>query len=78
MAVKEEDIDEAECSKKPRNSNGFTREEDQHLRKGIVKYGKSNWSRILKDPEFSFAKKRSRDSLRMRAKTLGLFKKKEK
>ena len=45
----------------------FSAEEDAFLRRGIEKYGKKNWSSILKDKSFSFHDTRSRDSLRMRA-----------
>ena len=50
----------------PVNIN-FTSEEDCFLKKGIEKYGKGAWSRILRDPQLHFNANRSRDSLRMRA-----------
>ena len=44
----------------------FSSEEDKCLFDGIKKYGKGQWSKILKDPAFSFHECRKRDSLRMR------------
>lgn len=45
----------------------FSNEEDGYLLKGIQKYGKKNWSSILKDGDYKFHKSRTRDSLRVRA-----------
>ena len=45
----------------------FTSEEDCFLKKGIDKYGKGAWSRILRDPQLHFNANRSRNTLRMRA-----------
>ena len=45
----------------------FSLEEDEHLKQGLKKYGKRNWSCILKDSNFNFHKSRTRDSLRIRA-----------
>ena len=56
----------------------FTSEEDIALKKGISKYGLSHWSKILKDDSFQFHPTRTRDSLRMRADTLGIGKNKRK
>jgi hypothetical protein len=56
----------------------FTAAEDNYLRQGIEKYGSSNWSKILHDPEYSFQEERSRDSLRVRAATKNMNKKKKK
>ena len=50
----------------------FTGDEDEFLRKGTKKYGLSQWSKILKDPEYTFHMSRTRDSLRVRAETLGI------
>ena len=52
----------------------FTDEEDQYLKAGITKHStsKRKWSDILNDQEYEFQKGRSRDSLRVRATTLGL------
>ena len=50
-----------------KQSNKFTREEDEFLRMGIEKYGKKSWSQILNDKSFTFNESRTRDSLRMRA-----------
>ena len=58
----------------------FTTEEDSYLKTGIVKHANSKrkWADILKDEQFTFQKGRSRDSLRVRATTLGLEKSKRK
>jgi len=56
----------------------FTPEEDSSLRGGITKYGVGHWAKILKDDAFKFHSSRHRDSLRMRAETLGITKKKKK
>ena len=45
----------------------FSLEEDEHLKQGLKKYGKRNWSSILKDNDYNFHKTRTRDSLRVRA-----------
>lgn len=52
----------------------FTSTEDKYLKLGVQKYGYSNWSKILRDKEYKFSISRTRDSLRMRSKTLGLLK----
>ena len=52
----------------------FTSEEDDYLKMGIQKYGRKNWSSILRDTEFKFQECRNRDSLRMRAESVA-FKK---
>ena len=58
----------------------FTTEEDKFLREGVVKYAKSmkKWSDILKDANYKFQDGRTRDSLRVRATSLGLDKSKKK
>ena len=58
----------------------FTPEEDAFLRKGYVKYSKSPkvWAKILADSDYKFHISRGRDSLRVRASTLGISKKKKK
>ena len=58
----------------------FTTAEDKFLRDGFIKYEKSTkkWADILKDKNFQFQPGRSRDSLRVRATTLGLHKPKSK
>ena len=55
----------------------FTKQEDDYLRDGYKKHNKSRtkWSDIIKDKSFEFQEGRTRDSLRMRANTLGLEKK---
>ena len=49
----------------------FTPDEDKYLEH---KYGSSNWNQILKDKEYMFSPSRTRESLRLRAKTLRLLK----
>ena len=56
----------------------FSLEEDNSLKEGIRKYGLGKWINILRDKCFSFHQSRTRDSLRVRADTLGLTKKKRK
>ena len=58
----------------------FTKEEDKYLRTGFSKYAKSTkkWSNILNDKELHFQEGRTRDSLRVRATSLGLDKSKKK
>ena len=58
----------------------FTKEEDKYLRTGFDRYAKSTkkWSEILNDKEFQFQEGRTRDSLRVRATSLGLDKGKKK
>ena len=58
----------------------FTTEEDKFLREGVVKYEKSakKWADILKDSDYEFKEGRTRDSLRVRATSLGLDKSKKK
>ena len=74
IEVKKEDL-ENEIARGTRMKR-FTFEEDIILKKGIKKHGLGKWSRILNDPEFSFHQGRTRDTLRMRADTLGLSNKK--
>jgi hypothetical protein len=54
----------------------FSAEEDSVLREGIKKYGLGKWSEMLKDSTLKFHPRRTRDSIRVRADTLGLTKKK--
>ena len=58
----------------------FTKEEDKYLRDGFLKYTKSTkkWSDILNDKALHFQEGRTRDSLRVRATSLGLDKAKHK
>ena len=58
----------------------FTTEEDSFLKVGFTKYSESKrkWADILKDEKFKFQEGRTRDSLRVRATTLGLEKSKTK
>ena len=66
-----------EVNKRPVRNVKFSPDEDKALLKGIKKYGRGNWSAILKDKDFNFHKSRSRDSLRVRADSVA-FKKLEK
>ena len=66
--VKKEDLENSINPKTKR----FTEEEDKFIKRGIEKYGFGNWKRILVDPEYTFHESRTRDTLRMRAKTLRL------
>ena len=61
-------------TKRPSKNVKFTIEEDRFLKQGITKYGLKSWSLILKDKEYNFHKCRTRDSLRVRADSIG-FKK---
>ena len=45
----------------------FLLEEDKHLKQGLKKCGKRNWSSISKDSDCNFHKTRTCDSLRIRA-----------
>ena len=74
LAVKKEELETEGENKKL----SFTKEEDKFLRLGYVKYSKcpSKWAKILKDSDYSFQEGRTRDSLRVRATTLKLSKKK--
>ena len=56
----------------------FTADEDMYLRRGTTKYGIGQWAKILKDQDFQFHIGRTRDSLRMRAETLRITKRKRK
>ena len=75
IEVKREDL-EKEMSHQTRFIR-FTPEEDSFLRDGVKKYGLGRWSQILKDVQFHFHKSRTRDSLRMRAETIRLSKKRK-
>ena len=50
----------------------FTCDEAAALKEGVTKYGYGMWRQILKDDTLNFHPLRTRDSLRMRAKTLKL------
>ena len=58
----------------------FTKAEDDHLRSGYAKHMKSKqkWSDILNDDSYEFQPGRNRESLRMRALTLELEKRRPK
>ena len=73
--VKKEDV-EIELARGTRLMR-FTIEEDSFLRQGVQKYGKGKWSHILKDKDLKFHPSRTRDSLRMRADTIGVSGKKK-
>ena len=66
VKIKKENVS-LEVKKRPLRNRKFTREEDEHLQAGIIKYGRKNWAGILKDNQFKFHESRNRDSLRMRA-----------
>ena len=68
----ENELVSVQCQKR------FCPEEDKALREGVKKYGSGKWSVMLKDKSLLFAPSRTRDSIRMRAATLGLSKKKMK
>ena len=50
-----------------RDKNYFTVYEDHELIKGLKKYGKNNWTSILRDSDLHFAKGRTADALKTRA-----------
>ena len=52
----------------------FSLEEDAVLKEGIKKHGLGKWSVMLKDKTLNFHPARTRDSIRVRADTLGLTK----
>ena len=56
----------------------FSLEEDAVLKEGIKKHGLGKWSVMLKDQSLKFHPARTRDSIRVRADTLGLTKGKKK
>ena len=56
----------------------FTWEEDKALKDGITKHGLGRWKEILRDDDLKFHPSRTRDSIRMRADTIGLSKKSKK
>jgi hypothetical protein len=56
----------------------FSPEEDSVLKEGIKKHGLGKWSVMLKDKTLNFHPARTRDSIRVRADTLGLSKQKNK
>ena len=56
----------------------FSVEEDAVLKEGIKKHGLGKWSVMLKDQSLKFHPGRTRDSIRVRADTLGLTKWKKK
>ena len=68
----ENELASVQCQKR------FCPREDNALREGVKKYGLGKWSVMLQDKSLLFAPSRTRDSLRMRAGTLGLSKKKTK
>ena len=64
--IKTEPVDET-----TRSRIMFTTAENEKLREGIVKFGRGQWSQILEFGTGTFDKVRTRDSLRMRANTMG-------
>ena len=55
----------------------FTPDEDLFLKEGVSKYGVGRWSCILADKGFTFHPARTRDTLRMRADTIGITNKRK-
>jgi len=51
----------------------FTVEEDTFIARGLKKYGKGKWTRILKDPDYRFHPSRRNATLMMRAKVKKLI-----
>ena len=76
VEIKKEEAEQQLTSS--RKSKRFTADEDRYLKLGIEKYGIGAWSFIVHDKSLKFNPNRSRDSLRMRAETLGLNTKKKK
>jgi hypothetical protein len=74
LEVKKEELEECDKKRIP-----FNEEEDKFLSEGYQKYAKvpNKWARILKDKAYKFRPGRTRDSLRVRATTLKLGKKKK-
>ena len=73
-------IDELEIKKEEVEGNAnelklkrFTPEEDIALKAGIKKYGYGKWKNIIADKEFKFHPSRTRDTIRIRAKSLNLL-----
>ena len=74
LEVKKEDAAEAV---RGTGLKRFSLEEDSFLKEGIKKHGLGKWSFIVADKALKFHPSRTRDSLRMRADTLGLSNKKK-
>ena len=74
IEVKKEDITEAA---RGTGLKRFSLEEDSFLKEGIKKHGVGKWSFIVADKTLKFHPSRTRDSLRVRADTLGLSNKKK-
>ena len=52
-----------------RDKNYFTVYEDHELTKGLKKYGKNNWTSILRHSDLHFAEGRTADALKKRARS---------
>ena len=76
LEVKKEELEKDNEKKNLR----FTMEEDAFIKKGYAKYAKcpTKWAKILSDSDYKFHPSRSRDSIRMRATTMGVTKAKKK
>ena len=82
LEMKEEEQSDSNNSRKEKCGIGvgayaYTEQEDEYIRKGIARYGKSDWSLIVADPQFHFKKGRTRSGIRMKANIMGLIKKKQ-
>ena len=76
VEVKKELVDNEGC--RGLVQKRFSPQEDTVLKEGIKKHGLGKWSLMLKDKSLNFHPARTRDSIRVRADTLGLTKKKKK
>ena len=74
LEIKKEEVEENTPEMKLKR---FTPEEDTALKAGIKKYGYGKWKDIISDKVFSFHPSRTRDTIRVRAKSLNLLVKPE-
>ena len=76
VEVKREEVEiEIACGTRLKR---FSLEEDSFLKEGIRKYGIGRWSHMLRDTDLKFHPSRTRDSLRVRADTIGITNTKKK
>ena len=64
--VKEEEEQPVARLRDRKPTKKFSKEEDQYLIRGVQKYGRGHWGKIIRDPAYRFDGSRSRDTLRMR------------